>query len=55
MADPTGKYSKRSPEVVRDKALARGHSVPEMAGAFARRIGAKALVLNHISTRCVCP
>ena len=50
-ADPTGKLSRRAPEVVREKALSRGHSVPEMAGAFARRIGANALVLNHIGAR----
>ena len=29
----------------------RGHSTPEMAGAFARRVGAKALVLTHFSQR----
>jgi ribonuclease BN (tRNA processing enzyme) len=50
-ADPSGKWSKRRPEVVLEKALARGHSIPEMAGDFAQRIGAKALVLNHIGAR----
>jgi ribonuclease Z len=53
VADPSGKWSKRSPEVVHEKALSRGHSVPEMAGAFAQRIGTKALVLNHIGARYV--
>lgn len=52
-ADQTGKLSKRTPEMVQERALARGHSVPEMAGDFARRIGAKALVLNHIGMRYV--
>lgn len=51
MADPSGRLSRRTPETVQEKAFARGHSTPEMAGAFARRIGAKALVLNHIGAR----
>ncbi|KAJ7283945.1 beta-lactamase-like protein [Mycena rebaudengoi] len=29
----------------------RGHSTPQMAGAFGKRIGAKRLVLNHFSSR----
>jgi len=28
-----------------------GHSTPQMAGIFARKIGAKQLVLNHFSAR----
>ena len=43
--------NKRTVEQVREKALARGHSIPSMAGDFAREIGAKKLVLNHISSR----
>ena len=38
---------------MRERALSKGHSVPEMAGAFAKRIGANALVLNHIGGRSV--
>jgi ribonuclease Z len=52
-ADPSGKLSRRTPAAVRERALSKGHSVPEMAGAFAKRIGANALVLNHIGGRSV--
>ncbi|KAF9476598.1 hypothetical protein BDN70DRAFT_839047 [Pholiota conissans] len=54
-ADPTGKLSKRSAREVRDKALKRGHSIPEMAGAFAKLVGAGDLVLNHIGGRFPAP
>ncbi|CAD6934766.1 unnamed protein product [Tilletia controversa] len=36
---------------VRAKALTRGHSTPQVAGAFAGRIRARALLLNHFSVR----
>ncbi|KAI9354618.1 beta-lactamase-like protein [Zopfochytrium polystomum] len=36
---------------VRAQTIAHGHSTPEMAGAFARRVGARALVLSHFSNR----
>ena len=42
-------------ESVRIRAMSRGHSTPEMAGTFARRIDAKMLVLNHFSARYACP
>ncbi|KAE9406479.1 hypothetical protein BT96DRAFT_934211 [Gymnopus androsaceus JB14] len=45
--------AKRSYDTVKQKALARGHSIPEMAGAFAKTIGAQKLVLNHIGGRQV--
>lgn len=35
--------------VVEQKARSRGHSTPDMVGAFARRIGARRLALNHFS------
>lgn len=38
-------------ESVRKRAVERGHSTPQMAGAFARRIRAKKLLLNHFSAR----
>ena len=38
-------------ESVEARARSRGHSTPQMAGAFARRIGARKLVLNHFSAR----
>jgi len=39
----------------KEKALARGHSIPAMAGAFAKNIGARKLVLNHIGGRFPAP
>ena len=36
---------------VEDRAKSRGHSTPQMGGAFGRRIGAKKIVLNHFSAR----
>ena len=41
----------RTKESVQKKAVERGHSTPEMAGAFARRVGAERLVMNHIGAR----
>lgn len=38
-------------ETVEERAKSRGHSTPQMAGAFARRVGAKRLILNHFSAR----
>ena len=38
-------------ESVEIQAKSRGHSTPQMAGAFARRVKAKRLVLNHFSAR----
>lgn len=43
--------ARRSPEEVKKKVLARGHSMPTMAGAFAKSISAERLVLNHIGSR----
>jgi ribonuclease Z len=34
-----------------ERTKSRGHSTPQMAGAFAKRIGAKKLILNHFSAR----
>jgi ribonuclease Z len=36
---------------VRRTTVEHGHSTPQMAAAFARDVGAKALVLTHFSTR----
>ncbi|KAF9076817.1 Metallo-hydrolase/oxidoreductase [Rhodocollybia butyracea] len=38
-------------ESVQRTAMERGHSTPQMAGAFAKRIGALSLALNHFSAR----
>lgn len=45
--------ARRKDDEVRKKVLARGHSTPVMAGEFAKRVGAKRLVLNHIGGRWV--
>ncbi|KAJ3564833.1 hypothetical protein NP233_g8032 [Leucocoprinus birnbaumii] len=38
-------------ELVEERAKSRGHSTPQMAGAFAKHIRARKLVLNHFSSR----
>ncbi|KAL0949378.1 hypothetical protein HGRIS_009447 [Hohenbuehelia grisea] len=38
-------------ETVEERSRSRGHSTPQVAGAFATRIGARRLVLNHFSAR----
>ncbi|KII94876.1 hypothetical protein PLICRDRAFT_97738 [Plicaturopsis crispa FD-325 SS-3] len=38
-------------ETVEARTKSRGHSTPQMAGAFATRVGARKLVLNHFSAR----
>jgi len=45
------RVSNKTPEQVREKAISRGHSTPDMAGAFARRINAKRLYMNHFSAK----
>ncbi|KAF8486690.1 hypothetical protein JB92DRAFT_2759501, partial [Gautieria morchelliformis] len=40
-----------SPAEVREKAISRGHSTPDMAGEFANTIGAQRLFLNHFSAK----
>lgn len=36
---------------VEERTKSRGHSTPQMAGRFAKRVGAKNLFLNHFSSR----
>ncbi|KAI0921224.1 hypothetical protein AcW1_004730 [Taiwanofungus camphoratus] len=38
-------------ETIESRAKSRGHSTPQMAGIFAKRIRAKKLLLNHFSAR----
>lgn len=38
-------------ESVEERTKSRGHSTPQMAGRFAKRIGARNLFLNHFSSR----
>ncbi|KAI8976323.1 beta-lactamase-like protein [Trametes punicea] len=45
----------RTQASVESKTRERGHSTPAMAGAFARRIAAERLVLNHIGARFPAP
>ncbi|KAJ6546437.1 beta-lactamase-like protein [Mycena vulgaris] len=47
--------NKRTPDTVLRTALARGHSIPQMAGEFAKTISAEKLVLNHIGGRFPAP
>ncbi|KAI0742085.1 beta-lactamase-like protein [Daedaleopsis nitida] len=54
--DPQSRTGKnRTKERVDAKTIERGHSTPEMAGAFARKIAAERLVLNHIGARFPAP
>ncbi|KAF8577562.1 Metallo-hydrolase/oxidoreductase, partial [Ramaria rubella] len=46
-----GRPSLLTPSDVRQKAISRGHSTPDMAGEFANAIGAKRLFLNHFSVK----
>ena len=48
--DPSTK-SDDTLESVEARARSRGHSTPQLAGAFATRIGARKLILNHFSPR----
>lgn len=38
-------------ETVRETAKSHGHSTPEVAGAFAKSVNAKRLVMNHLSVK----
>lgn len=38
-------------EIVEQRTRSRGHSTPQMAGRFAKSIGARRLALNHFSAR----
>lgn len=38
-------------ESVRETAKSHGHSTPEVAGGFARSVGARGLALNHLSVK----
>lgn len=48
--DPATKHTDTY-ETVEARTKSRGHSTPQMAGAFARRVAARRLVLNHFSAR----
>jgi ribonuclease Z len=41
----------KSEEDVERDAISHGHSTPQMAGAFAKAVNAKLLLLNHFSSR----
>ncbi|CAE6398094.1 unnamed protein product [Rhizoctonia solani] len=41
--------ARKTPQSVREKAIGKGHSTPDMAGAFARSVKAERLALIHFS------
>ncbi|KZP24835.1 hypothetical protein FIBSPDRAFT_856635 [Athelia psychrophila] len=47
--------AKRTVETINAKVVERGHSTPTMAGAFAKLIEARQLVMNHIGCRFPAP
>lgn len=47
--DRSFRGDKKTPQFVHEKTVAKGHSTPTMAGAFAKSIRARRLVLNHFS------
>ncbi|KAJ7219045.1 beta-lactamase-like protein [Mycena pura] len=52
---PNVRFTLRSFDTVLGNTLARGHSIPQMAGEFAKAVGAEKLVLNHIGGRFPAP
>lgn len=48
--DPMTK-EEETDEIVESRTRSRGHSTPQMAGRFAKVIGARKLALNHFSAR----
>jgi ribonuclease Z len=42
----------KTPQEVEYDTISHGHSTPQMAGEFARDVGAKKLILTHFSPRC---
>lgn len=48
--DPNTKDTETE-DSVQERAMSRGHSTPQMAGRFAKTIGAERLILNHFSSR----
>jgi len=53
--DPKLGGNRKTPEGIRERMISRGHSTPEMAGSFAKSIGAKKLILNHFSAKYPAP
>ena len=51
--DRSFRGDKKTCEFVTEKTIAKGHSTAVMAGAFARSINARQLVMNHFSAKYV--
>ncbi|KAH8111177.1 beta-lactamase-like protein [Phellopilus nigrolimitatus] len=53
--DRTLRGDKKTPQIILEKTIAKGHSTPGMAGTFARSINAQKLILNHFSGKFPAP
>jgi len=53
--DRSYRGDKKSAQFLHEKTVAKGHSTPSMAGAFAKSIRARRLVLNHFSGKFPAP
>ena len=43
--------SSKTPELVKEKTIMKGHSTPVMAGEIAKALGARKLAMNHFSAK----
>ncbi|KZT53452.1 hypothetical protein CALCODRAFT_501130 [Calocera cornea HHB12733] len=53
--DPYMGGDRTTADKMREKAISRGHSTPDMAGAFAKLCGARRLAMNHFGLRFQAP
>lgn len=50
-AEVDASLSRKTPQMINEKTISRGHSTPGMAGLFAKEINAQLLALNHFSAK----